>query len=43
LENEPPTVAGLLPKRARQSAEKSAKRYQQNADSNEINMMENNS
>jgi hypothetical protein len=34
-----PTVAGLLPKRTWQSAEKSGKRWLQNVDSNEINMM----
>jgi hypothetical protein len=34
------TVAGLLPKRIRQRAEKSGKRCPQNVDSNEINMME---
>jgi hypothetical protein len=34
------TVAGLLPKRTWQRAEKSGKRYPQNVDSNEINMME---
>jgi len=33
-------VAGLLPKRTWQRAEKSGKRCPQNVDSNEINMME---